>query len=232
MCGRFVAASSVKDLVGAFSIREVRLTDWEPTWNLAPTDPVRVVTSREGVRTLEQRKWGLVPHWADDASEAAKRINARAETVHEIPTFRDAFARRRCIVPSDGFYEWRRRPDSPSQPYFIRAVDGSPLAFAGLRATWGPSEEPLRTCAIITTEANTAVADVHDRMPVILPADAWDGWLNAEEDDIGYLRSLLVPAPDDYLEMVPVGRMVNSVRNDGPELVGRVPEVVQEGFGF
>lgn len=232
MCGRFVAASSVDDLVAGFSVREVRLTEIEPSWNVAPTDPTPVVLAHESVRSLEVRRWGLVPHWAQSPTDAAKRINARAETVHETPAFRDAFARKRCIVPVDGFYEWRRQPNSPSQPYFIRSRDSMPLALAGLRATWGEGEKLLQTCAVITTAANSVMGEIHDRMPVILAEDAWDGWLDDQEDDQGWLRSLLVAADDELLEMVAVSRAVNNVRNDGPALIEQVPDAVQHQFNF
>jgi putative SOS response-associated peptidase YedK len=245
MCGRFVAATPNDLLAELFEVDEVKLPEDRPRYNVAPTDDVRVVVEREGVRTLERRRWGLVPHWAGSPDEAAGHINARGETVHEMPAFRDAFARRRCLVPADGFYEWKRR-DGVVLPYFIRAADSRPLAFAGLRATWSTrgapppvnppnaqaGSKPLRTCAIVTTSANAALAGLHDRMPVILPRQVWPDWLDAECGDIGYLRSLLVPAPDNLLEIVPVGRDVNSVRNDGPWLVERVPDAVQGSLPF
>lgn len=229
MCGRFVASSPVWALTDQFDLDDVRTDALDPSWNVAPTDNVRVVVAREGVRTLETRRWGLVPHWAASPAEGAGMINARAETVHETPAFRHAFASRRCLIPADGFYEWKRR-DGVSRPYLLRPADGRPLALAGLRGTWGAEE--LKTCAIVTTTANSTLAELHDRMPVILPRDVWPQWLDDAESDVGRLRSLLVPAPEDLLEIVPVGRGVNNARNDGPSLVERVPDAIQETLPF
>jgi putative SOS response-associated peptidase YedK len=137
--------------------------------------------------------------------------------VAERPLFRDSFARRRCLLPADGFYEWEARPDR-KQPFFISPVDGGILAMAGLWSTWRRQETVVRTCAIITCSANTVVGPLHDRMPVILPEEHWDLWLDRTEGDLVMLHSLLCPAPDELLRLRPVGTMVNSVRNNGPEL--------------
>src|SRR3954468_3263375 len=152
-------------------------------FNVAPGDQVLAVTTdREGAPRGEVLRWGLVPHWADDpATLGLKLINARSETMAERPAFRDAFARRRCLVLADGFYEWERRPDGTTQPWWVTRPDGEPFAFAGLWATWSgrPDVEPLRTCTIVTTRASAALAPIHDRMPVILPSGAEDAWLDA-----------------------------------------------------
>lgn len=237
MCGRFVASSPVDLVSRLFEVEEVLLDDesQRARYNVAPTDSVRTVVERDGVRTLECRRWGLVPHWAATTKDGAARINARAETVHELPAFRDAFARRRCIVPADGFYEWRRNPGGGTQPCYVRPRDGGLLALAGLRATWDAPDAPdpaLRTCTIVTTRANGAIAPLHDRMPVILAREAWAGWLDSGEQDTAWLLSLLAPAPDDLLEVVAVGRGVNNVRNDGPSLIERVPDPVQGTLPF
>jgi putative SOS response-associated peptidase YedK len=212
MCGRFVATTPAADLARLFSVTAFEIERDEPSWNVAPTDPVRTIVHRHDGRVLETRRWGLVPHWTHNAPP---QINARAETVHVRPMFRDAFVRKRCIVPADGFYEWRH-----GRPHYIRPVDGQPLAFAGLRATRG---DGLRTCAIITTTANETMRALHDRMPVVLPRDAWNGWLDPAERDVEWLRSLLVPATPGCLEVLEVGRAVNSVRNDGPHLLEPAP---------
>ncbi len=223
MCGRFTQKISSPELARIFEADDLADIPGD-RYNVAPTDPVAAVYIRDGRRILAQMRWGLVPHWASSAREAAGRINARAETIDRTPAFRDAFERKRCLIPADGFYEWQRSPDGRRLPYFITRPDGLPIAFAGLRATWhGPpggadARPPLRTCSIVTTTPNDLVARLHNRMPVILAPETWDVWLDPSADP-GELRSLLVPAPPDELVMYPVAPLVNSVRNNGPELV-------------
>ena len=199
---------------------------FEPSFNVAPTDPVTVVLQRDDGRVVERHRWGLIPAWADAPSAGARMINARSESVLASPAFRVAFRRRRCIVPADGFYEWLRQGGS-RQPFFLHpAVDGSRdasglLAMAGLWSLW---KDPatgawVSSCAVVTTEASDQVAPIHDRMPVILPRDAWWPWLDPDEKDLGYLRSLLVPAPSDALDVYAVSSRVNSVRNNGADLI-------------
>lgn len=224
MCGRYVAASPALLLAEAFEVSEIRIDgDLEPNWNVAPTDRVPAVAQHGGRRLLGTFRWGLVPAWAKDSSGAARAINARAETVTDKPTFREAFAARRCLLPADGFYEWRLGPGGVKQPVFIEPRQRTPVAFAGLWESWRdprqPGSPPLRTCTIITTRANNRLAGVHERMPVILPKATWDGWLDPANRDLAALESLLVPAADDLLDVRPVGRGVNDVRNNGPELL-------------
>jgi putative SOS response-associated peptidase YedK len=222
MCGRFIQERSHTELAGIFEAEP--LTD-DPggRFNVAPTDPASVVVERDGQRGLTTYRWGLVPHWAADLSAAARHINARAETLATSPAFRDSFARRRCIVPADGFYEWRRLADG-RQPFVIHRTDDAPLALAGLWSGWrDPStHEVRRTFAIVTTQANEAISALHDRMPVVLPRDAWATWLDTKHADVGQLQALLQPAPPDQLEVFAVPPLVNNVRNDGPELVRRL----------
>ncbi|MEY2472436.1 MAG: hypothetical protein QOK28_1765 [Actinomycetota bacterium] len=237
MCGRFVSATPPGILADRFSVDEVVVParPLPKRWNVAPTDETLAVAEHSGVRKLGVFRWGLIPTWADDGRDAARRINARAETVVVKPAFRDAFARRRCIVPADGFYEWRAGDDGRKQAYFIGARDGAPLAFAGLWSVWTPrppsdlrlfddgiEPDPVRSCTIVTTNANETMAPLHDRMPVILPPDAWDEWLDRTFDDVVALQHLLVPARDDILEIRAVGPDVNDVRRDGPHLVEAV----------
>jgi putative SOS response-associated peptidase YedK len=224
MCGRYVMATPTEALVERFDVAEVRVDDLPPSWNVAPTDPVAAIVEREGERRLGTLRWGLVPHWAKTAKDGAKRINARAETVHDNASFRDAFRRHRCLIPANGFYEWKRQPDGKKRPFFIRPVDGAPVAFAGLWAAWhDPStDEWLRTCTIITTSANERVMPLHDRMPVVLDPADYATWLDPATDDVIALKALLIPAPDDALEVVEVSPAVNSVRNNGPELLAPV----------
>jgi putative SOS response-associated peptidase YedK len=224
MCGRYVSTTPTDVLAAQFGVEEIVGDDLDqPRWNVAPTDPVLAVAeSKEGVRRLGRMKWGLLPSFATDPSTAARRINARAETVATSPAFRAAFARRRCIVPADGFYEW----DKGKQPWFIRRADGRPLAMAGVWELWRAPDGAdagtgplIRTCAVITTAANQLVFAVHDRMPAILDADSYDAWLDPAFDDAETLRGLLRPAAEDLLIRHPVTSRVNNVRHDGPDLI-------------
>lgn len=220
MCGRFVSTTPPAVLAGYLGVDDVRGETLEPSWNVAPTDPVYAVSeSTAGARLLGTYRWGLVPSWASDPSIASRRINARAETLGT--KFAQPFERRRCLVPADGFYEWERRADGTKQAWFIRRADGAPMAFAGLWDHWRSEDgsEVLRTCTIVTTRANRLLAPVHDRMPVMLgPAD-WDEWLDRHCRETAPLRRLLEPADERLLEMFAVSSRVNSVRNNGGDLV-------------
>ena len=210
-----------------------------PYYNVAPTKKVYAVVDKAGdegtARSLVIARWGLVPSWAKDPSIGSRMINARAETVAEKPAFRRALAKRRCLIPADGYYEWYlpTSPDAPvgkggkplKQPFFIHPADGSSLAMAGLYEWW---RDPTRedddpqawrlTCTVITTEASDAVGRIHDRMPMTIARADWATWLNPDEgaDSAG---GLLVPAMDGSLDAYPVSTLVNSVRNNGPELL-------------
>lgn len=223
MCGRY-ASSTERDVIATyFSVDETLAEELPPSWNVAPTDEVYCVAQREGRRRLRAVRWGLVPSWAKDKSGAARHINARAETVADRRAFARAFERRRCLVPADGFYEWRR-DQTGKTPFYIRRRDRAPMAFAGLWEFWrnpGDADESLRTCAIITTDANGVIRPLHDRMPVILEKDMWDDWLGADADP-AFLRSLLVPPDDGLVEAYAVASFVGDVRNNGPELVAPV----------
>ncbi|MGH9043136.1 MAG: SOS response-associated peptidase [Acidimicrobiia bacterium] len=221
MCGRYASSQPLSDLAERFLIDEVRTEPLPPSWNVAPTDPVYAVAEHEGRRLLGSFRWGLIPPGARDPAQGPRPINARAETLVERPLFRDAFARRRCLLPADGFYEWESR-DGRKQPYFFAPGEGDVLAMAGLWSTWRREGHAIRTCAIITTSANQIVAPLHDRMPVILPPEHWEVWLDRDEHDLALLSSLLVPAPDELLQPRPVGTEVNSVRNNGPGLTAPV----------
>jgi len=224
MCGRFAQQRPASELAEIFAA-EPLVDDAEARYNLAPTDPALVVVERPDRRGLTAYRWGLVPHWEKTPAGGARRINARAETVAATPAFRDSFARKRCIVPADAFYEWDRS-GSVRQPYAVRRSDGQPLALAGLWASWRASDEsePLRTFTIVTTRANEAIAHVHDRMPVVLRPDAWDRWLDPLLADPSELLGLLVPADPEGLDVYAVDRLVNSVRNDGPALLEPLQE--------
>jgi len=219
MCGRFTQQRSDAELADLFEAEPLG-DDPGGRFNVAPTDPATVVVERGERRALTSYRWGLLPHWARDPSIATRFINARAETLATSGAFRDAFARHRCLVPADGFYEWRHDPGR-RQPFLFHAVDGEPLAFAGLWAGWHDPETDTvrRTFTIVTTAANELMAPIHDRMPVVIPRDAWAMWLDPDLDDLAELQGLLVPAPEPLLAAYRVDRLVNDVRNDGPALI-------------
>ena len=233
MCGRFVSATP-PDQVAAYFDAEAPEALLEPRYNVAPTTDVYAVLSDGSARHVDAFHWGLIPRWAKEAKIGSKMINARAETLATKGAYKSAFQRRRCIVPADGFYEWQKRPGTKAKlPYFIQRPDGEPYALAGLWEVWkGPDGdgEPLRSCTIITTTPNDEMAKIHDRMPVILPPDAWDTWLDREEQDLDLLGKLLVPAPSHLTTMRPISTQVNNVRNDGPELTHEIdPDATPEG---
>lgn len=225
MCGRFVATTPSGALAARFSVDEIADEGPAPSWNVAPTADVRAVvrSRRTGARRLGTLRWGLVPHWAENISVGAKMINARAETVASKSAFRDALARRRCIIPADGFYEWQSVGGGKlKQAYLVRRADGEPMALAGLWESWrapdATEDEWLRTCAIVTTRANDDLLTIHPRMPVVLDPGAWEGWLDSDMLDAEAAVALLGPAPTDALVHYPVGNAVNDARHDGPEL--------------
>lgn len=260
MCGRYASTKNPATLAVEFDAID-GTDETAPTaashrdladyadYNVAPTKPVCSVVARHPrdargtpdpertVRSIRMMRWGLVPHWAKDPAIGSRMINARADSAASKPAFRDAVARRRCLLPADGWYEWQAASGSRKQPFFIFPSDGSGLAMAGLWSTWrpqataGPSaasppeSEPvpmLVTCAVVTTEAVGPLAEIHHRMPLILPPSAWASWLDPDCDDPS---QLLAPPPAhlvDTLELRPVSTLVNSVRHNGPELVERI----------
>jgi putative SOS response-associated peptidase YedK len=227
VCGRFVSTSSAADLADHFGAAPPPVDDLEPRYNVAPTDDVLGVRATDGGRRLEAFHWGLVPWWAESPKVGARMINARAETVATKGAFKDAFTHRRVLVPADGFYEWAAVDGSRrKQAYFVHAPDDQPYAFAGLWERWRDRDrdgsDELRSTTIITTTANAPMAAIHDRMPVILPRDAWEVWLDPGEADVDELSALLRPAAAEVTELRPVGPDVGNVRNDGPDLVAPV----------
>lgn len=226
MCGRYLLRTPAEILAQLFGIDEV--APLEPRFNAAPTQTMPVVrVGADSRRHLDRLRWGLVPSWSKDASGAARMINARGETVAEKPAFRSAFRRRRCLVPADGFYEWKK-VGSAKQPVLIRARSGGPLVLAGLWESWAPATgEPWETFTIVTTEANRVLREVHDRMPVVLAPEDFSLWLDPEVREPEALVPLLVPAPSERFEWVPVSRRVNNVRNDDPGCAE--PEPVNQG---
>lgn len=238
MCGRFVASASAQELAEHFSAAPPE-TELAPNHNVAPThDVYGIVATDDGDRRIEVFHWGLIPSWAKERRVGQRMINARAETLAEKPSFKKLFATRRCIVPMDGFYEWRpASPDGPrtrsgkpaKRPVYVHRRDGRPLAVAGLWTAWRDPErsgEPdpwLHSLTVVTTAANATMAPVHDRMPVVLDLDDVAIWLDPAEHDLGLLGRLLVPAPDEVLELHEVSIEVNDVRNRGAHLTDPLP---------
>ena len=221
MCGRFVSATTADDVAGYFGAEPEAGVGLEPSYNVAPTNDVYAVLVAEGVRRLAALRWGLIPPWASDAKIGNRMINARSETVAESKAYRRPFRSRRCIVPADGFYEWVPVPGQQhKQPMYIRRIDGEPLAFAGLWERWkNPEGDPVRSTTIITGPANDRIAEVHNRMPIVLPPNAWDQWLDPDVDDAAALGELLVPAPSKLFTIHPVSREVNNPRRKSAHLV-------------
>jgi putative SOS response-associated peptidase YedK len=216
MCGRFTLTVPPELIADLYDL-EVPLA-YRPRFNIAPTQPVAVIANR-AERAVELFRWGLIPRWAKDAKIASRLINARSETLAEKPSFKQAYQRRRCLVLADGFYEWRKRGKVRiPQRFVLRGRE--PFAFAGLWESWSPpGGDEIHSCTIITTAANVLVAPVHDRMPVILPRDAHDAWLDPEPRAPETLRDLLHPYPSAEMESYEVSTAVNSVRADGPECI-------------
>ena len=220
MCGRFtLTGSEAEALAQELGIPVESLSNYRPRYNIAPTDDHWIVRMKYEERELLPARWGLVNSWAKDRSRAARQINARSETAHQTPAFNNAFAQRRCVIPADGFFEWVGAKQA-RKPVWYHRPDGGLLLFAGLYESW--QREPgqwERTFTILTTEANQVVADVHDRMPVILPDERVDAWLYQSREDLEELRSLLAPALDELLIATYVSPRANSVKNDDPGIL-------------
>jgi putative SOS response-associated peptidase YedK len=227
MCGRFVIDLSPDRVATFFGLAAT--PDLPPRYNIAPTQPVPVIRqSPDGRRQLSLLRWGLVPAWSREAG--AGQINARAETVNEKPSFRQAFRQRRCIIPAGGFYEWQKR-DTGKVPHYVCMADGEPMPFAGIWEAWrAPHGQVLESCAILTTSANSAVAPIHERMPVILPTGAFALWLDPQLHDTERLTPLLTPLPADRIVAFEVSPLVNNPVHDGPECIapGHVTEIGKE----
>ena len=220
MCGRFASITPPETMRQMFGTRNL-VPNFPARFNLAPTQDVLAVRfnpeTRE--RSLDPLRWGLIPHWAKDQSMGVKLINARAEGIADKPSFRDAFRRRRCIIPADAFYEWKAGT-KPKRPHAVRRADHQLMALAGLWENWkAPDGQWVRTCTIITTAANTLVAQLHDRMPVILPPEDYGLWLGEEPATTEELKALLTPFQADQMEAYPVGFEVSKVASEGSGLL-------------
>jgi putative SOS response-associated peptidase YedK len=228
VCGRFLSLSDPEQLAERFAVDEVRAAPLGRRYNVAPTLEVYAVIEREARRRLGTLRWGFVPYWVRELKGARQPINARIETIATSKMFADAFQRRRCLLPADGFYEWQDRGDGrPKQPYLLADPDGAPLAFAGIWTVWRDptveDPEPLFSTAIVTTEARGAMADLHERMPVVLPEQLWSDWLTADADEAPHLLEAVAALGAPRLTATPISRRVNDVRNDGPELLEPAP---------
>jgi putative SOS response-associated peptidase YedK len=220
VCGRIAQSEPSRYAQRLKALVEPEL-DWRPSWNIGPTAPVLGVRERRGERVLSAFLWGLLPGWCDDPKTAARTFNARVESVAEKPMFRQAFRRRRLLVPVDGFYEWAAVPGSArKQPYFFERADGDPVVLAGLWEYWARDDDRRRTATVLTSRAGPDMT-VHDRQPVVLEQEDWARWLDPELGEGEVLRPLLVPR-GDVLVHHPVSLEVSSVRNDGPYLVEAV----------
>jgi putative SOS response-associated peptidase YedK len=246
MCGRYAASTRPEDLVEEFEVVQPPERVLPPSYNVAPTDQVYAVMERpphgepdaEPVRTLRTVRWGLVPSWAKDPSIGSRMINARMETVGDKPAFKRAFAKRRCLLPADGYFEWYGETKGKKQPFFITPSDGRPLAMAGLYELWRDrskgDDDPDRwlwTCTVLTTSAEDDLGRIHDRMPLLVERERQAAWLDPARDDPDELRSLLVPAAPGRLMAFPVSTEVNSVRNNGPSLIEPIPALGEPGPG-
>ncbi|WP_433327312.1 SOS response-associated peptidase [Spirillospora sp. CA-294931] len=241
MCGRYATARARQELLDQFQVQlDAVGQELEPDYNVAPTKEVPAVLVRapkdapedaEAQRQLRTLRWGLVPSWAKDLSIGSRMINARVETAHEKPSYRRAFAKRRCLLPADGYFEWYTLETDPAQtekkkgkpqkqPFYIQPKDGSIMAMAGLYELWkSPEDEWIWTCTVITTDAPDDLGRIHDRMPMIVEPDRWDAWLDPTLTDTDQVRGLLTPAMSGTMLAFPVSKAVNNVRNNGPELV-------------
>ncbi len=216
MCGRFTLTDDLLILQEMFEFEYAG--EYTPRYNIAPGQPILAVGSNGKRRKGNMLKWGLIPYWAKDEKIGYKMINARAETIDEKPSFKHAFKKQRCLILADGFYEWKKT-DKGKQPYRFIMKDRKPFAFAGLWETWRKGDKPVHSCTIITTEANDIMKDVHHRMPVILPMETHDLWLDPNYDDTRHLKSLLVPYPAEKMEKYPVSTIVNSAKNESPDCI-------------
>jgi putative SOS response-associated peptidase YedK len=226
MCGRFTAKLTWQQLHDLYEIDPPGSTqdelDLTPRYNIAPTQTVPVVRlNSKRRREFALLRWGLIPFWSKDSKIAHRAINARAETIATAPAFREAFRKRRCLVPASGFYEWRKLDDGSKQPYFIGMRDGAPFAFAGLWERWEKGEAPVETFTIITGEPNSLLAKLHNRMPMILDPDDYDAWLTAADTAIP--QALLQPFPAQLMTAYAVTNRVNNAKDDAAEMIEPAP---------
>ncbi len=222
MCGRYLITSAPEAFRRLFGYLDQ--PNFPPRYNVAPTQPVPIVRIVEGKRQFALVRWGLIPAWVKDPRGFTLLVNGRGELVNDKPAFRNAMKRRRCLFLADGFYEWTEQ-GGRKRPFLVRPKDGQPVAFAGLWETWmGPNGEETETAAIVTSVANRTLMPIHHRMPVVIPPEAFDMWLDCANVDAFTAAALLVPAPEDAMEAYEISTAVNRVANDGPEVLEPVSE--------
>ncbi|MBT2689315.1 SOS response-associated peptidase [Bacillus sp. ISL-47] len=217
MCGRFTLTETINKLQMTFEF-EYSGGEIVPRYNIAPSQNILTIIGSGEQRIGKQMKWGLVPFWAKDEKIGYKMINARAEGIDSKPSFKKPFKSKRCLIPADGFYEWKKTEEG-KQPYRFIIKNEEPFAFAGVWDMWDKGDNPLMSCTIITTVPNEVTEEVHDRMPVILKESDFEDWLNPNFDDTEYLKSLLVPYPAEKMDKYPVSSKVNSPKNEMAELI-------------
>lgn len=224
MCGRFASKAKSEQIEKEFKVGKLNPKLFEARFNIAPSQIIPAILETDGERLVNGLKWGLIPSWAKDDSFASKTINARAETITEKASFKNAFKSRRCIIPASGFYEWAKKGEKVKQPFYFFLKNKDVFGFAGLYEEWldKQSGELVETCTIITTEANACLEPVHDRMPVILKPADYDQWLDEKEKDTNKLQNLLVPYPSNEMASYEVSRAVNSPSYDAPELIKEI----------
>ena len=220
MCGRYSLVANLQDLEKRFDFSGVSIS-YQSRFNVAPSQAVLSVTNNGSSNEVGLMKWGLIPRWSKDTKMASSMINARAESIDQKISFKEPFLKRRCLIPADGFYEWTRNNDQ-KVPMRITLKSGEPFGFAGLWETWlSNNTDPITTCTIITTKANELMAPIHHRMPVILPRESEDIWLDPSNKDPKLLKELLSPYPSGEMEAYTVSTLVNSPSNDSPDVIAR-----------
>lgn len=217
MCGRYSLTATPEEVRALFGYDE--RPNFPPRYNIAPTQPIGIVRWASGTSHFSLARWGLVPGWAKDPADLPLLINARSETAHQKPAFRGSMRHHRCLIPANGFYEWRRQSDGHKQPFWIAPADGRLIAFAGLWSDWlGADGSEFDSAAILTCEANETLAPIHNRMPVVISPENFSAWLDVDGVSVQEARGLLKPAQPDFFEAVPVSSRVNKVANDDEEL--------------
>lgn len=224
MCGRFTLTATFPEIIDRFEIQNLFDEDfYSPNYNVAPSQNVLAVINDGTYNRLGYLRWGLIPYWANDPKIGYKMINARAETLTEKPSYRNAYKKRRCLILADSFYEWKRHEDKSKTPMRIKLKSDDLFAMAGLWETWkSPDDESIHSCTVITTKPNELVKDIHDRMPVILKPEDESVWLDKSITDTDRLNDLLAPLPEDLMEAYEVSSLVNSPKNNSPNLIQKI----------
>ncbi len=229
MCGRYLLTAAPEAIRAWFGLTQVPA--FPPRFNIAPTQPIAVVRLTEGKRSFALVRWGLIPAWVKDPRAFSLLINARGESLLDKPAFRNAIKRRRCLIPADGFYEWKQDGDR-KRPFVVRPTTGRPVAFAGLWEAWmGPNGEEMETACIVTTTASRTLRAIHDRMPVVIPPEAFDRWLDGARVDAESAMVLIAPAPETLFEAYEVSTAVNRTGNDSAALIAPAPASPAEAGG-